>query len=220
MSCSGRVHFLVHSWSNNCYLGFQSACHGRGREFESRRPRHLFQKSCSDFSETIEGAKGCNSAPYLHPFALIRAALREWLFAISPRRPECGGIRFRSEDQRKHGCLRGVLCWRNRLRVDIQRGSQRRMPQQLLHDFEFCSDASQQRRECVPERVPSESLLNPEPLCDGANELAQDCLTPNWLSTPVASARENPVIGVRISGAFPPFRESIQNDWLNRHGFL
>ena len=23
-SC-GRVHFLVHSWSNNCYLGFQSA---------------------------------------------------------------------------------------------------------------------------------------------------------------------------------------------------
>src|SRR5216684_4772972 len=25
MSCSGRVHFLVHSWSNICYLGFQSA---------------------------------------------------------------------------------------------------------------------------------------------------------------------------------------------------
>src|ERR1700738_1289834 len=23
-------------------------CHGRGREFESRRPRHSFQKSCSD----------------------------------------------------------------------------------------------------------------------------------------------------------------------------
>ncbi len=21
----GRVHFLVHSWSNNCYLAFQSA---------------------------------------------------------------------------------------------------------------------------------------------------------------------------------------------------
>jgi hypothetical protein len=30
-------------------------CHGRGREFESRRPRHSFQKSCPDFSETKEG---------------------------------------------------------------------------------------------------------------------------------------------------------------------
>ena len=33
-------------------------CHGRGREFESRRPRHSFQKSCTDFDETIEDPKG------------------------------------------------------------------------------------------------------------------------------------------------------------------
>src|ERR1700726_3179663 len=50
-------------------------CHGRGREFESRRPRHSFQKSCLDFPYTIEGAKGCNFAPLLHPFLSIRAIL-------------------------------------------------------------------------------------------------------------------------------------------------
>ena len=63
MSCSGRAHSLVHSWSNICYLRFQNAvldnhpcrvvsnsyqkilhCHGRGREFESRRPHHSFQR--------------------------------------------------------------------------------------------------------------------------------------------------------------------------------
>src|SRR5262249_24065630 len=43
-------------------------CHGRGREFESRRPRHSFQKSCTNFDETIEGAKACIFAPLLHPF--------------------------------------------------------------------------------------------------------------------------------------------------------
>jgi hypothetical protein len=25
-------------------------CHGRGREFESRRPRHSFEKSCTKFN--------------------------------------------------------------------------------------------------------------------------------------------------------------------------
>ncbi len=33
-------------------------CHGRGRGFESRRPRHSFQKTCTGFSETIEDPKG------------------------------------------------------------------------------------------------------------------------------------------------------------------
>jgi hypothetical protein len=48
-------------------------CHGRGREFESRRPRHSFQKSCTHFAATNEGAKGHVFAPFLHPFSSIRA---------------------------------------------------------------------------------------------------------------------------------------------------
>jgi hypothetical protein len=47
-------------------------CHGRGREFESRRPRHSFQKSYTDFAATNESAKGHVFAPFLHPFSSIR----------------------------------------------------------------------------------------------------------------------------------------------------
>jgi hypothetical protein len=32
-------------------------CHGRGRGFEPRRPRHSFQKSSLEWAETIEGEK-------------------------------------------------------------------------------------------------------------------------------------------------------------------
>src|ERR1700674_1285168 len=32
-------------------------CHGRGREFESRRPRHSFQRTCASFGETVEDPK-------------------------------------------------------------------------------------------------------------------------------------------------------------------
>jgi hypothetical protein len=53
----------------------RKVCHPmrRGSEFESRRLRHSLQKSCPDFSETKEGAKGCNFAPFLHPVLSIRA---------------------------------------------------------------------------------------------------------------------------------------------------
>ena len=42
-----------------------SRCHGRGREFESRRLRHSFQTTCADFGETIEDPKGHVFAPFL-----------------------------------------------------------------------------------------------------------------------------------------------------------
>jgi hypothetical protein len=55
-------------------------CHGRGREFESRRPRHSFQKSCTNFAATNEGAKGHVFAPFLHPFSSIRAVFTSSAF--------------------------------------------------------------------------------------------------------------------------------------------
>src|SRR5882762_790197 len=55
-------------------------CHGRGREFESRRPRHSFQKSCIELIETNEGAKGHVFAPFLHPFSSIRAVFTSSIF--------------------------------------------------------------------------------------------------------------------------------------------
>jgi hypothetical protein len=44
-------------------------CHGRGRGFESRRPRHSFQKSRNDLIETSEGAKGPTFALFFGIFA-------------------------------------------------------------------------------------------------------------------------------------------------------
>src|SRR5580692_1976421 len=38
---------------------FVAACHGRGCGFESRRPRHSFQKSYADFDGTIEDLLPC-----------------------------------------------------------------------------------------------------------------------------------------------------------------
>jgi hypothetical protein len=43
-------------------------CHGRGRGFESRRPRHSFQKRCPTFGETIEDPKGHVFVPFLGSF--------------------------------------------------------------------------------------------------------------------------------------------------------
>jgi len=60
---SGKWHLVVsrdvrqHRLISTDYIT-SLPCHGRGREFESRRPRHSFQKSCFDFVETNEGAKG------------------------------------------------------------------------------------------------------------------------------------------------------------------
>ena len=44
-------------------------CHGRGRGFEPRRPRHSFQKTYLESAETKEGAKGHRFVSLLCPFA-------------------------------------------------------------------------------------------------------------------------------------------------------
>src|ERR1700736_7088430 len=82
------------------------------------------------------------------------------------------------------------------------------MPQQLLHHFELGAD------------MPSELFLNPDALVHRADMLAQNCLAPDWFSTTVPSAREDPVVGFSVPGAFFPFRECLQNCWMNRYGLL
>jgi hypothetical protein len=58
--------------SKSLYFRFSELCHGRGRGFESRRPRHSLQKAYKDFAGTSEGAKGHVCAPFLHPFFMMR----------------------------------------------------------------------------------------------------------------------------------------------------
>jgi hypothetical protein len=70
--------------------------------------------------------------------------------------------------------LRGRYC----LRVNIQRRAERRMPEQFLHYFELSPHTSQQSRVGVPERMPSESLLDSDSCRSGTYVFAQDRLTP------------------------------------------
>jgi hypothetical protein len=56
-------------------------CHGRGRGFEPRRPRHSFQKSCRDFEETIEDPKGHVFVPFFVPLFTIALKLLKSYFA-------------------------------------------------------------------------------------------------------------------------------------------
>src|ERR1700692_4532360 len=94
------------------------------------------------------------------------------------------------------------------------------MPQQLLHHFELGADTSQESGVRVSKCMPSELFLNPDALRDRADMLSQNCLAPDWFPTTVPSARENPVVGFGIPGAFFPFRECLQNCWMNRYGLL
>ena len=66
-------------------IGAVKFCHGRGREFESRRPRHSFQKGFTSFTATNVGAKGCILAPFLHPFFSISAAFTRGGSRVSRR---------------------------------------------------------------------------------------------------------------------------------------
>jgi hypothetical protein len=93
----GRVHFLVHSWSNNCYIGFQSAVLVAIRAALSR------QRSLSEHSWRSQG----NSA-VLSPRP-IRSA-RPWVDyrnrkILKMRCVSCGELRVRSKHDAGNHCV-------------------------------------------------------------------------------------------------------------------
>jgi hypothetical protein len=94
------------------------------------------------------------------------------------------------------------------------------MPQQFLHHLELGADTSQQSRVCVPESMPSESLLNSDTLRYGTYVFAQDRLAPVRPSAPVTLACENPVIGLDVGRLFFPLHQSVCNSQMDRHGLL
>ena len=94
------------------------------------------------------------------------------------------------------------------------------MPQQLLHDFELCTHASQQRRIRVTKRVPADTFLDSNPLGDWTNMLAQDRLSPVWLPSPIAPAGENPVVRLRGDTLFPPLQKGVGKERMNGYWLL
>ena len=141
-------------------------CHGRGREFESRRPRHSFRKSYVDFDQTNEGAKGCIFAPFLCPQrrdfpSLLARFLRAALLQVGNG---CAG-QHRREHERKYSCLRCVLRRRDRLRVNIQSRPEGGVSQQLLHHLQVRACAPQKTRIHMSKGMPSDSLLDSHRSC-------------------------------------------------------
>src|SRR5260370_25627865 len=94
------------------------------------------------------------------------------------------------------------------------------MSKQFLHHLERGSDTSQQSRVRMPERVPSESLLDSDTLRHGTNIFAQDRLAPVWSSTLVALTCEDPVICPGVAGTSLPLQHCVRQNRLNGHGLL
>jgi len=94
------------------------------------------------------------------------------------------------------------------------------MAKQLLHHLELGPHTSQQSRVCVPERVPSESLLNSNPLRHRTNIFPQDRLAPDRSSTSVALARKDPVVGLGVAGTSLPVQQGFGEHRMNGYGPL
>jgi hypothetical protein len=89
------------------------------------------------------------------------------------------------------------------------------MPQQLLHHLELSPDTSQQGRVSVPERMPSESLLNSDWLRYRTYVFAQDRLAPVRSSPPIALAGKNPVLRPDVGTTFSPLGQSVRESRMH-----
>src|SRR6266851_204047 len=94
------------------------------------------------------------------------------------------------------------------------------MPQQLLHHLELGPHTSQQGRVGVPERMPSESLLNPDSLRCRTYVFAQDRLAPVRPSAPIALACKNPVLGLDVGTTFSQLHQSVRESRMHWHRLL
>src|SRR5258708_39421731 len=94
------------------------------------------------------------------------------------------------------------------------------MPQPLLPHLELCSNAPQQSGIGMTEGMPSDALLDSNLLGNRPNLLAQNCLSPVWLPSPVALAGKNPVVRLRVGALFSPPRKSVAERRAKGDGLL
>jgi hypothetical protein len=100
-------------------------CHGRGRGFEPRRPRHTFLRTYGVFGTEVTDLHRCKKVQVLR--ALPPS------YPITPNISMCcvrrsGAPLPTRYEQSNHGVLCLSLGWRHRLRVSVQRQSRRGMP--------------------------------------------------------------------------------------------
>jgi len=97
-------------------IALSGSCHGRGREFESRRPRHSFEKDCSDFAQTIEDPKGHVFVPFFVSLLAAPLAARVCHAAASADDGDCevplaSGENTNESTAACAACLAGVIAW-------------------------------------------------------------------------------------------------------------
>ena len=82
----------------------------------------------------------------------------------------------------------------DRLRINVEGSPQRGVPHQLLHDFEFNSEASEQSSVGAPKGVPSDLLMDAQPLGRWLNVLSKNHWSPVELLSIAQPACECPII--------------------------
>ena len=87
-------------------------CHGRGRGFESRRPRHSFQRSCFNFGQTIEDAKRPCVAALSRPFcALFFCYMAAASCVVEPDDSEVSEEKTNDSTAACASCFAGLIAW-------------------------------------------------------------------------------------------------------------
>jgi hypothetical protein len=94
------------------------------------------------------------------------------------------------------------------------------MPQQFLHYLELSPHTSKQGRVALPERIPSESLLDSDSLRYRTYVFAQDSLAPVRSSAPIALACKYPVLGLDVGTTFSPLHQGVRESRMHWHGLL
>src|SRR5262252_2166243 len=68
--------------------------------------------------------------------------------------------------------------------------------------------------------VPANAFLDSDLLGNWSNIFAQNCLSPEWMSPSVPSARKNPVVRPYVSRLFSPRQKCIGNERMDGYGLL
>ena len=129
-------------------------------------------------------------------------------------------MRFGGKDERQYGGLCRMLSRRDRLSVGVNRGPQRGMSQQFLHDFEFCPYAPEQsrvvcRNVCQPIRFLIPSLSAPGRIIRRRIACPQYGWRPRW-----CSLAKSPVIRFATLAPISPVNESRGENRMNRNRLL
>ena len=85
----GSWYFLILASGDVVQLVRTLPCHGRGRGFESRRPRHSFQALALVLTKPSRAQKGTFSCPFLCPFSPVPVSPRPFPYPATSPDDDC-----------------------------------------------------------------------------------------------------------------------------------